>query len=214
MVGLPVMVFQGGPHCQRGTSAYNQYRGMVRGTMSGLPAYPTKQFEEMWMAQSKGIKLNYGRAIFTFILAYVVVTILGIALSVGIGIAGHFPETAEPMQNAAYLLSERFLPLLNLLVWMGFAWIYFRTRRDRLMRRKLMRRRETIALGAFWMALAVVVDYVGFVLIKNPISLSPHDFYIGQFPWIYLIYIAIFLSPLCYVALSGGASPKKLGYDK
>jgi hypothetical protein len=47
----------------------------------------------------------------------------------------------------------------------------------------------------------MLVDYVGFVLIKNPISLSAHDFYIGQFPWIYLIYLAIFVSPLLYVLL-------------
>ena len=61
---------------------------------------------------------------------------------------------------------------------------------------------EAFALGAFWLAVAVAVDYVGFVLIKNPISLTPHDFYIGQFPWIYLIYVAIFLAPLCWVKLA------------
>jgi hypothetical protein len=44
---------------------------------------------------------------------------------------------------------------------------------------------------------------VGFVLIRNPLSLSPHDFYVGQFPWIYLIYVAIFLAPVCFVALQG-----------
>jgi len=56
--------------------------------------------------------------------------------------------------------------------------------------------------GAFWLGVALPVDFVGFVLIKNPISLSPYDFYVGQFPWIYLIYIAVFLSPSCYVALT------------
>jgi len=49
---------------------------------------------------------------------------------------------------------------------------------------------------------ALVVDYVFFVLIKNPISLSPHDFYIGQSPWIYLIYVAILISPLCCMTLT------------
>jgi hypothetical protein len=42
------------------------------------------------------------------------------------------------------------------------------------------------------------VDYVGFALIKNPFSLSAHDFYISQFPWIYLIYLAILVSPILY----------------
>jgi hypothetical protein len=144
-------------------------------------------------------RLNYKRAIVTFLLAYIVVTILAIALSVGIGIALHLPRTAEPMQNQAYLISERFLPLLNLAVWGLFAWAYLRQRTDRA---RSETRREAIALGTFWLAAAVAVDYVFFVLIKNPISLSPHDFYVGQFPWIYLIYVAIFFAPLATSALS------------
>ena len=47
----------------------------------------------------------------------------------------------------------------------------------------------------------MVVDYVCFVLIKNPISLNPHDFYIGQFPWIYLIYVTVLFAPFCSVIL-------------
>lgn len=139
-------------------------------------------------------RLNYMRAVGTFIVAYIVVTVLAIALSISIGMVGHLPPSAEPLQNQAYLLSERFLPLLNLLVWGTFAWVYFRgrTKTDR-----VALRGEAFALGAFWMVAAIVVDYVGFVLIKNPISLTPHDFYVGQFPWIYLIYVAIFFAPLC-----------------
>jgi hypothetical protein len=144
-------------------------------------------------------QLNYKRAVVTFLLAYIIVTILAIALSVGIGMALHLPSTAEPMQNQAYLISERLLPLLNLAVWGLFAWVYLRQRTHR---ERSKTRREAIALGAFWMAAAVAVDYVFFVLIKNPISLSPHDFYLGQFPWIYLIYVAIFFAPLATFALS------------
>lgn len=145
-------------------------------------------------------RLNYKRAVGTFIAAYIAVTVLGIALSLGIGVIGHMPESAEPLQNQAYLVAERFYPLLNLLVWGMLAWVYFRgrTATDR-----LALRGETFALGVFWMVTAIVVDYVGFVLIKNPISLSPHDFYIGQAPWIYLIYVAIFFAPLCETALVG-----------
>jgi hypothetical protein len=126
------------------------------------------------------------------------VTILAVALSISIGMIGHMPQTAEPMQNQAYLLSERFLPLLNLVVWGMFALVYFRRR---VVMDQVTLRREAISLGVFWLAAAVVVDYVGFVLIKNPISLSPHDFYVGQFPWIYLIYVAVFFAPVCAVAL-------------
>ncbi|HEY6413299.1 MAG TPA: hypothetical protein VIX42_06410 [Edaphobacter sp.] len=150
------------------------------------------------MAQLAQSRLKYGRATWIFVLAYVLVTILAVALSVSIGMVGHMPPTPEPMQNQAYLLSERFLPLLNLVVWGIFARVYFRRR---VTADPVALRREAISLGMFWLAAAVVVDYVGFVLIKNPISLSPHDFYVGQFPWIYLIYVAIFFAPVCSVAL-------------
>ena len=60
-------------------------------------------------------------------------------------------------------------------------------------------------LGGVWLGLAVIVDYVGFVLIKNPISLSPHDFYIGQAPWIYLIYVVVLVSPWLYCKLTAGS---------
>jgi hypothetical protein len=118
---------------------------------------------------------------------------LAVGLSVAIGFLG-MPTSPQPMLNQAYLLSERFLPGMNLVVWGIFAGIYFRGRGD-----AVRLRREAYCLGGLWLAAAVVVDYVGFVLVRNPLSLSPHDFYVGQFPWIYLIYVAIFLGPVCFV---------------
>lgn len=158
---------------------------------------------------STRVRIRYTRAIVTFVLAYVAVTILAIALSFLIGAVGHMPQSDEPMKNEAYLVSERFFPLLNLVVWGMFAWIYFRGRMGN--RELTGLRREAWALGVLWLAAAVVVDYVGFVLIKNPISLSPHDFYVGQFPWIYLIYVAVLFSPFCYVILAGGGRSKSAG---
>jgi uncharacterized membrane protein YhaH (DUF805 family) len=139
--------------------------------------------------------LHLGRAIWTFVLAYVVITIVATAFSIVLEKAMQVPDSAQPLENRAYLLAERFFPLLNFMVWMPVAALYFKGC-DR-----IEDTREAKLLGAFWLALAVVVDYVGFVLIKNPISLSPHDFYIGQFPWIYLIYLVVLVSPWCYVVL-------------
>jgi hypothetical protein len=158
------------------------------------------------MAQSR---LKYGKAVWTFILAYVAVTILAIALSVAISIAMHVTGAMPPLENPAYLLSERFLPFLNLFVWIAFAAVYFK----RKLGDDLALRREAVFLGVFWVVAAIVVDYVGFVLIKNPISLSPHDFYIGQFPWIYLIYVAILLSPPCYLTLARTLGWKSASYE-
>lgn len=144
------------------------------------------------MSVSEKSGLNFPRAIGMFVLAYIAVTILGTALSMGIAVVGHYPATEQPLLNEAYLISEPFLPLLNLLVWGFFSWVYFLKPVG-----ATPTRTRCLALGAFWLVIALPMDYVGFVLIKNPISLSPHDFYIGQFPWIYLIYVAVLISPLC-----------------
>jgi hypothetical protein len=142
-----------------------------------------------------GTQLRPKRAVATFVFAYALITIAGTGLSLGIAAILHTPSTSEPLQNSAYVLSEPFLPFLNLLVWGWAAWLYFRNS-------SVAMRAESIALGVFWLAVALPLDFVAFVLIKTPISLSPYDFYIGQFPWIYLIYIAVLVSPLCYTTLS------------
>jgi len=150
------------------------------------------------MAQVPHSHLRYKRALLIFILAYIAVTVFAIALSMAFEAIMHPPPSNDMVHSPSYLLSERFYPLINLLVWSALSWVYFKPFRN-----TLVPYRQAFALGAFWLALALVVDYVGFVLIKNPLSLSVHDFYVGQFPWIYLIYLAIFISPnLCLVLKS------------
>jgi hypothetical protein len=85
-----------------------------------------------------------------------------------------------------------------LLVWPAFAWVYLRKRQPRNRDGEL---RETLRLSFFWLAAAMIVDFVCFVLIKHPCSLTPHGFYVEYEPWISLIYISIFLSPLICLGL-------------
>jgi len=144
--------------------------------------------------QISGVTLNSKRAVVSFLLAYVAITILGTALSFAIAAILHTPATAEPMQNEAYLFSERFLPFLNLLVWMAGSWLYFRNAPQGRISGK-----DSVVLGGFWLAIALPLDFIAFVLIKTPLSLSPHDFYVGQFPWIYLIYLCVFFGPVCHM---------------
>jgi hypothetical protein len=153
------------------------------------------------MAPPSGYRLNYKRALWTFALAYIAITIVATAFSIAIELSMHVPPNTAALADPAYLLAERFLPILNLMVWTIFAWLYFRNQ-PTLTKSLSSLRGESLALGALWLIAAIVVDYVCFVRIKNPISLSPHDFYIGQFPWIYLIYLAVLFSPLCYVTLA------------
>ncbi|MBC7900632.1 MAG: hypothetical protein H7070_11340 [Saprospiraceae bacterium] len=141
-------------------------------------------------------KLAYTRAVLIFILAYVLVTILAVGLAYALAEFIPAPPTVEGVNSPAYLLAEKFYPLINLMVWIPLSWLYFKTRDETYEIFK-----EALTLGTFWLILAMLIDLVGFVLIKHPLSLSPRDFYIGQFPWIYLIYAAIFISPICCAAM-------------
>ncbi len=147
------------------------------------------------MTEGSASGLRYRRAIVAFVLAYVVITVLAVALAIGLETAMKPQPVPNMVFSPSYLLAEKFYPVLNLLVWVPFAWFYFRGR-------DISERtfREARALGLVWLGLALVVDYVGFVAIQNPYSLSAHDFYVSQFPWIYLIYVVVLASPTLYVA--------------
>jgi hypothetical protein len=151
-------------------------------------------------------RLRFSRAVLLFLLGYVLVTILAIALAMSVEAIMQPNHTGTMVLNPAYIFSQRFYPLLNLIVWIPMSWLYFKAPKG-----DSDLRSEAWTLGAFWLALALIVDLVGFVLIENPISLSPYDFYVGQFPWIYLIYLVILLSPILYVAKIG--SPRAMGQE-
>jgi hypothetical protein len=140
--------------------------------------------------------LRYKRAIPIFLLAYVGVTIVAAAASILVDVLLHALSASSSLQDLGFQLTLPYEPLMNLAIWMACAGLYFgkRTSQPHLYK-------EALALGALWLVIALPVDFVCFVMIPNPISLSAHDFYLGQFPWIYLTYLAVLLSPLCYTAL-------------
>jgi len=150
------------------------------------------------MASPNTSALNIKRALWTFLASYAAVTVVATAFSFLIIAITHAPTVPESqaVHSHAYVLSERYQPLINLAFWTLFAALYFKPRSSQ--RRTY---REAFKLGAVWLPIALVIDLVFFVLIKNRISLSPHDFYIGQMPWIYLIYVTVFTSPALYVLM-------------
>jgi len=131
-----------------------------------------------------------------FVAAYVAITILATGFSLALESLMHVGNTTAPLENPAYLLAEKFFPAFNLLVWTACGWFYFRGHK-----RGPGSPREAWRLGVVWLIAAVIVDFVGFVVIKNPLSLTPREFYIGQFPWIYLIYITVAIGPTCALYL-------------
>jgi heme/copper-type cytochrome/quinol oxidase subunit 2 len=141
------------------------------------------------------MKLNFTRMLALFFAAYVLVTILAAATTEIYGSISKLPPPApglSPVKAPVFLATVPYHVLIMLIVWTLFALIYFKKARSK---NAAEERAETRNLAFAWLALAIIVDFVGFVLIKHPYSLSAHAFYVDYQPWISLIYLAIFLSP-------------------
>ncbi|MCK6585318.1 MAG: hypothetical protein L6Q49_19635 [Anaerolineales bacterium] len=134
------------------------------------------------------------KAILYLITAYFVTTIFGALLSIVLGYALGLPSYIEagvkPSQSPAYKVTEPFHPLLCLIFYTFFAY-----RRLRGMKKEELRT-EAFRLGYIWLIGSAVIDYISFVLIPHPYAFTPREFYIGYQPWITLIYVVIFASPL------------------
>jgi len=147
-------------------------------------------------------KLQYKRAIALFLLGYIGIAALGAGMALLLGALTGSPPSIST-HNPSYSIYENFLVLLNLIGWVLLSLLYFRSRI-----KKPNWRGEPLALGIFWLAMAAILDYVLFVFVQSPLYISAHDFYMGQFPWIYIIYVIVAISPLCS-AMSGKAFSKK-----
>jgi hypothetical protein len=137
-----------------------------------------------------------------FIIAYVLVTVLAATLTITYGALYELSEAAPGssiLEAPAFVATVPYHVLIMLLVWPVVAWLYFRKRR---VGGPAEERRETWLLGWLWLVSAIVVDFVGFVLIKNPWSMTAYEFYVVYQPWITLIYLSIFLGPWIRLGLS------------
>jgi len=138
------------------------------------------------------------KATWYFVLAYWIVTLLGILLTIAFAIIFRPPSAEElglPFSQApAYLMTLPYHPLLNL-VWIPFAWIYLAGLTDG----KPLH--EAIKLGAFWMIICILLDLVGWILIPHPWAMTFREFYVDYQPWITLIYLVIFASPIAAYSL-------------
>ncbi len=146
----------------------------------------------------RGSGLRYKRVILTWVIAYVLITALGTGLFFIIAGIQHTGSTTHPLQDPSYVLENKILPICNLVVWTALALVYFSKPNDLAAHNWYG---EALRLGALWLAIALPIDFLAFVVSPGPLSMSAHDFYVGQSPWIYLTYLAVFLSPTCAFAL-------------
>ena len=155
------------------------------------------------------MKLNFIRALALFFGAYIIVTILAVATTECYDLIVNPPPAApgvSPVKAPVFLATVPFHVLIMLIIWPLFAAIYFKNARAKNLNEE---RSETLSLAFLWLVLAITVDFVGFVWIKSPFSLSEHAFYVDYQPWISLIYLAIFLSPWIWLTLSKRGSKKQ-----
>jgi hypothetical protein len=137
--------------------------------------------------------LELKKATVYFLVAYWIVTLLGILLTVLFAAAFHPPTPQElgvPVTQApAYLMTLPYHPLLNLAVWPIFAWLYLRSIATG------YRKKEALQLGVYWAAATILIDLIGWVLIPHPWAMTFKEFYADYQPWIALIYLIILVTP-------------------
>ncbi len=141
------------------------------------------------------MKLNFKKAILNFVYAYVLVTILAYAISFAAAIIFKLPSYKDlgvsQFQDPSFVMTVPYHLLINLICWIFFSYIYIKKKGDAIYSFK-----EAVYLGSLWLVMAMIVDFIGFVLIKSPVSLTPHEFYIEYQPWISFTYFIVFISPV------------------
>ncbi len=138
---------------------------------------------------------NFWLAVLYYIAAYIIVTVIGILHTIfNIYVLHYKSMKNSPGMGEAYEKTKPFHPLYNLLIFPPFAWLYLLSVSNASIGLAL-------SVGAMWVAITIIGDLIGWVLIKHPWSLSFREFYLDYQPWISLTYLIIFLSPLLAYAI-------------
>lgn len=138
---------------------------------------------------------NFWLAILYYTAAYIIVTVIGILHTIfNIYVLHYKSMKNSPGMGEAYEKTKPFHPLYNLLIFPPSAWLYLLSVSNASIGLAL-------SVGAMWVAITIIGDLIGWVLIKHPWSLSFREFYLDYQPWISLTYLIIFLSPLLAYAI-------------
>ena len=95
----------------------------------------------------------------------------------------------SPGMGEGYERTKPWHPLYNIIIFPPFAYLY-------LAGLHTLTLQTAIWTGLLWGTVTVVIDVIGWVLIKHPWSLTFKAFYVDYQPWITLIYLTIYASPL------------------
>ena len=132
---------------------------------------------------------NLELSLFCLLMCYVLVTWVGIGHTIFNIKVLHMKSMKEsPGMGEGYEKTKPWHPLYNIILFSLFGWIYMSSLTTPTLS-------EALITGAIWAGICIVVDLVGWVLIKHPWRLTFKEFYIDYQPWITLIYLAIFVGP-------------------
>ena len=140
---------------------------------------------------------EFGLSMLWYWLAYVIVTfIFGVGHTVFNIVVLKMSSMADgPGMGEGYEATKPWHPLYNILIFPIAAYMY-------LSALPVVTLHEVILTSIVWGTLTIIVDVVGWVIIKHPWSLTFKEFYIDYQPWITLIYLAIYISPfLAYLVI-------------
>jgi len=137
-----------------------------------------------------------GISLLWYALAYAIVTVIGILHTVYNIYVLHMSSMVEgPGMGEGYERTKPWHPLYNILIFPLCAWAYLHGCADP----GLLLAAKTSLL---WGGITLVIDLIGWVLIRHPWALTAREFYIDYQPWISLIYLAILASPfLAYMLM-------------
>ncbi len=140
---------------------------------------------------------EFGLSMLWYWLAYIVVTfIFGVGHTVFNIVVLKMSSMADgPGMGEGYEATKPWHPLYNILIFPIAAYMYLSTL-------SVVTLHEVVLTSLLWGTLTIIVDVVGWVIIKHPWSLTFKEFYIDYQPWITLIYLAIYISPfLAYLVM-------------
>ena len=122
--------------------------------------------------------------------AYVLVTLTGVLHTVFNITVLHMKSMMDsPGMGEGYERTKPWHPLYNIIIFPPFAYLY-------LAGLHTVTFQTAVWTGLLWGTVTVVIDVIGWVLIKHPWSLTFKEFYVDYQPWITLIYLTIYASPL------------------
>lgn len=122
--------------------------------------------------------------------AYVLVTLIGVLHTVFNITVLHMKSMVDsPGMGEGYERTKPWHPLYNIIIFPPFAYLY-------LAGLHTVTLQTAVWTGLLWGTVTVVIDVIGWVLLKHPWSLTFKEFYVDYQPWITLIYLTIYASPL------------------